>query len=146
MRLQKLDDIRELLHGDAIRVIRHARLPSGDNLAGRVTRELVRRIDDRRHQIAVDERTGLPPAQDDGDGRLNGRTRKVRTEDGMTSVASQRQERSLASFDVAVRRKPETGGGVTARAATRRPERQKRNEQCGNMPEPRQYLLSELYL
>jgi len=107
LRLQKLHDIRELPDGHPVRIMRRPRLTVDADLRDRVMRKLVRRVDDRGHQVSVRDWPAHRAAQDDWDGRFDGRTWQVQTGHDVTGMASERQKSLLASFDVTVRRQAE---------------------------------------
>jgi hypothetical protein len=110
--LQKGHNIDELPDGCSIGIVGHGRLALPCNLISWVTRklmpELIRRINDRGHQVPVRDWPIKSPTKHDWNASLGGASRQVRTNDSMAFVAAEAQKGRPTSFDIAIRgrRKP----------------------------------------
>ena len=123
-RLQITDNIGELLHGHALRIVWHGRYAFRRPIDERVIRSVIRRVDDGCHQVAVARLVVDRSAEDDS---LDFRAWQVRTCNLMATIALVLQKRRLSSPDVGCAGQTETPCGI-ARSTASDVERKQRQD------------------
>ena len=105
--LQKGHNIDQLPDGCSIGIVGHGRLALPCNLifwiARKLMPELIRRINDRGHQVPVRDWLIKSPAKHDWNASLGATSWQVRTNDFMAFVAAEAQKGRSTSFDIAIR-------------------------------------------
>ena len=106
--LQEGHDIDKLPHCRPIGVVGHTWFAFPRDLvswiAGKLMPELIPRINNRSHQVAVRDWLVNSAAKHDWNASLGGTSRQIRAHYFMTFVPPERQKGRITSFDIAIRR------------------------------------------